>query len=108
MIAAAQNRLSRFDVPPETETKVGYDIVHLADNEWGTPKMVQVADAYFRDHPECQYLLVNEHAGWCLGFRRDLSTFASANDMAVMDDRPRPTGNAENIQRRPGPVRSLK
>lgn len=107
MIAAAQNRVTRFEVPPE-EQKTGYDMIHLADNEWGTPKMVQVADAYFRDHPECEYVMVYEHAGWCLGFRRDLSIWNTANDMAVLDNRPRPNDGPDNIQRRPGPVRSLK
>lgn len=107
MIAAAHAK-PRFTVPPEAPPKVGYDIVHLADDEWGNAKMLEVADEYFRDHPDCQFVLVYEHAGWSLGFCRDLSVWSSANDMAVLNPSSHPTGDAMHVQRRPGPMQSLK
>lgn len=79
-----------------------YDIVHLADNEWddGTT-METVADEWFRQHPECQFVMIREHAGWCLGFRRDGSIWSTANDMAVLrKPNPKPTSGPRLICRR--------
>ena len=80
---------------------VGYVTIHLADDEWGNEKMRQVADGYFQQHPDCQFVHVCEHAGWHLGFRRDGSIWTTANDMADMRDcYPQPAlGCQETIRR---------
>jgi len=61
-----------------------YDVIYLARNEWGNEMMRLVAERWFRDNPECEFVLVHEHAGWYLGFRRDGSVWATANDQAVL------------------------
>ncbi len=63
-------------------TKTTYDMVHLADDEWDNDTMQRVAEEWFQDHPDCQFVYVHEHAGWFLGYRRDLSIWCTANDMA--------------------------
>ena len=84
-----------------------YDVIHLADNEWGNQIMREVAEEWFRDHPECQFVEVREHAGWWLGYHREnLEVIGTANDMAVMrPDRPRPqhfSGESHRREVRPG------
>lgn len=60
----------------------GYDMIHLADNEWGNELMQQIAMEHFSQHPDCQFVEVREHAGWFLCWRRDMSCWGTANDMA--------------------------
>lgn len=66
-----------------------YALIHLADDEWGNETMWRVAKEFFDAHPECEFVEVSEHAGWYLGYRRDGSTWSTANDMAVLQQ-PRP------------------
>lgn len=76
-----------------------YDYVFLADSEWDNETMRQVALDWFNKHPDCEFVLVYEHAGWELGFRRDLTCWASANDCARITG-PRPTGHCRTSYRR--------
>lgn len=69
-----------------------YDTVYLASNEWGNETMRKVAMDYFATHSVVQFVLVHEHGGWRLGYRRDGSFWGSANDCAVLDKGSRPTG----------------
>ena len=62
----------------------GYDLIFLADNEWGNETMWAVAQEHFAANPDCQFVEVSEHAGWWLCFRRDGSVWNTANDMAVL------------------------
>lgn len=62
----------------------GYEMIYLADHEWGNQLMEQIAMEHFAANPECQFVHVYEHAGWHLGFRRDRSIWTTANDMAVL------------------------
>lgn len=62
-----------------------YDIVQLADNEWGNGIMQEIAAEWFAAHPDCDFVEVREHAGWWLGYHRgDLAIIATANDQAVL------------------------
>ena len=67
-----------------------YDQIHLADDEWDSGTMARIAAEHFDTHPACQFVLVYEHAGWFLGYRRDLTIWTTANDCAVLDGGPRP------------------
>ena len=79
-----------------------YDMVYLAENEWGNQIMREVAEQWFRDHPACQFVQIYEHAGWWLAFHRgDLETIGTANTEAIMrPDRPRPTDWSGQSHRR--------
>lgn len=80
---------------------VGYDQIHLADNEWGNRLMEEVAIEWFAHHPEAEFVHVLEHAGWHLGFRRDGTIWTTANDMAVMrNPYPIPSYGVERLVRR--------
>ena len=57
-------------------------MVYLADDEWDSETMKQIAAAWFVDHPACEFVEVHEHAGWWLGYRRDLTIWTTANDAA--------------------------
>jgi hypothetical protein len=81
-------------------TESGWALIHLADNEWGNETMRDVARQYFDEQPECNFVEVYEHGGWYLGFRRDDSTWCTANDMAVLNKpKPRPTKMERVIRR---------
>ena len=60
--------------------------IWLAENEWTSELMREVAEEYFRSHPDLTPLEVEvvEHAGWCLTFTRDGSIVYTANDMAQL------------------------
>ena len=78
-----------------------YDQIHLADNEWGNRLMQEVAETYFASKPDYQFVLVYEHAGWYLGFRRDGSIWCTANDQAVLTHRwPQPGNGVGKVIRR--------
>lgn len=68
-----------------------YDSIWLAPDEWGNDTMDQVAREYFAAHTGVHFVLVIEHAGWHLGYRRDGSKWATANDAADLKPGPRPT-----------------
>ncbi len=68
-----------------------YDMIYLADNEWENEKMREVAQAWFSQHPEVEFVEVHEHGGWYLGYRRDLTIWSTANDMAPCPG-PKPIG----------------
>lgn len=71
--------------------RASYDVIQLADDEWGNQKMNEVAKAYFEEHPDVQFVRVCEHAGWWLGYRRDMTRWGTANDQAVLEKaEPRP------------------
>jgi hypothetical protein len=68
-----------------------YDVICLADNEWGNTIMREVAEQYFLLSPESDFVEIREHAGWWLGFHRSMEVIGTANDLAVLrQDRPRP------------------
>ena len=78
-----------------------YDIIHLASDEWGNEKMKSIAQDHFAVTPDCDFVLVYEHAGWMLGYRRDLSIWGTANDQARLErPEPRPTGFSGRTIRR--------
>jgi hypothetical protein len=81
----------------------GYDYIFLASNEWGNETMDRVAQEHFAAHPECEFVEVHEHAGWYLGYRRDGSIWATANDTARLQKPwPRPAGLCgKTIRRQP-------
>ena len=60
-----------------------YDQIRLADNEWGNQIMREVAEQHFRDHPDCPFVQIIEHAGWHLCYHRSGEVVGTANDMAV-------------------------
>ena len=77
-----------------------YDVIQLADNEWGNQIMREVAEEWFRDHPQCNFVQVREHAGWHLGYHRSGEVIATANDRAVLrPDRPIPDSFGESFVR---------
>ena len=80
---------------------VEYDVIHLGPAEWGGDKMREVAEAHFAANLNCDYILVHEHAGWYLGYRRDGSIWGTANDAAITDGGPRPTRYSGREERRP-------
>jgi hypothetical protein len=84
-------------VPRSTE----YDVVRLGPTEWGSDTMRRAAEQHFAAYLGCDYVLVHEHAGWYLGYRRDGSIWASANDAAVLPPGPRPSGPSGHQRRRP-------
>jgi len=61
-----------------------FAMVSLADNEWGSPLMEQVAKETLDANPELDYVLVQEHAGWFLSWNRDEVIVQTANDAAVL------------------------
>ena len=61
-------------------------IVHLAMDEWGNRKMLEVARETFEDFPEADFVEVSEHAGWFLQWNRDEVCVGTANDMAELSD----------------------
>ncbi len=71
-----------------------YDLIYLADNEWGNTLMQEVAQEYFQQHPDVDFVMVYEHAGWWLAYHRsELEIVGTANDMAVFrQDRPKSSG----------------
>ncbi len=73
------------------QTESTYDVIHLADSEFGNETMRRAADEHFAEHPAVQFVQVYEHGGWYLGYRRDGSTWCTANDSATGDQGPRPT-----------------
>lgn len=61
-----------------------YDIIRCESYQWGNELMARLAACHFEQHPESRFVLVYEHAGWHLGFRRDISIWCTANDAAVL------------------------
>lgn len=79
-----------------------YDLVHLADDEWGNDLMEQVAREWFAQHPQCEFVEVHEHAGWWLGYHRSMVIVGTANSSALLPaDRPRPSHFSGTCHRRP-------
>ena len=78
-----------------------YDQIFLADNEWGSGLMQEIALAWFIHNPDCNFVYVHEHAGWSLTFHRGGQCVHSANDRAGFPaDRPLPTHCSTISQRR--------
>ena len=61
-----------------------YDSIQLHADEWGNDLMRRVAEDHLARHPEIDFVLILEHAGWYLGFRRDGTCWATANDGAII------------------------
>ena len=79
-----------------------FDCIFLADNEWGSPLMAEIAAEWFKNNPDCNFVYVHEHAGWHLMFHRSGQCVGSANELAGFPaDRPRPTHASTISQRRP-------
>jgi hypothetical protein len=83
-----------------------FDQICLADNEWGSPLMRQVAEEWFKTHPLCNFVSIYEHAGWALAFYRHKSgearCCASANtDAKFPANTPRATHFSGVCHRRP-------
>ena len=78
----------------------GYVNIQLADDEWGTPLMEKVAEEFFAEHQDVEFVHVREHAGWALGFRRDGSIWSTANDEAALSTPlPQPTNFLYSVMR---------
>lgn len=82
----------------------GYAVIHLADDEWGNDVMFAVAQEFFQENPDEDFVEVYEHGGWFLGYRRDGSVWNTANDLARLNvPYPQPTGpNGTTIRREKG------
>ena len=80
-----------------------YTLIFLACNEYGNENMRAIAAEFFHLNRFQQFVYVCEHGGWFLGFRRDLSIWTTANDVAILTDpQPQPTGwNGRSIRREP-------
>jgi hypothetical protein len=79
----------------------GYAVIHLADDEWGNDVMFAIAQEFFQENPDEEFVEVYEHAGWFLGYRRDGSVWNTANDMATLNvPYPQPTGPSGIVIRR--------
>ena len=79
-----------------------YDSIQVAENEWGSGIMREIAEEWFAAHPSCNFVEVREHGGWFLGYHRSGQIISTANDMAVLPkDRPRPTHFSGCSYRRP-------
>ena len=59
-----------------------YDTIYLGSKEWGNQIMTDLARQHFATHPDVEFVEVHEHGGWWLGYRRDGSIWATANDAA--------------------------
>lgn len=99
MITAVKSANRIANLPP-AQPKIGYDMIHLADHEWGNSIMEEVARQWFADHSDCQFVEVREHAGWFLCWRRDMTCWGTANDMANIKPGPTPTGGLNRVCRR--------
>lgn len=79
-----------------------YDLIFLGDDEWDNATMCHVAAEWFQRHPQCQFVMVYEHAGWHLTYHRaELECVGSANDQAFFRAGiPRPTGYSGRSERR--------
>lgn len=79
----------------------GYVEIKMGDGEWGNEKMYEIAKEYFENHPDVDFVEVREHAGWFLGFRRDLTVWSTANDSARLQKQfPQPCGRLLDCIRR--------
>lgn len=58
----------------------------MPDGEYGNDKMQEYGRAIFEQHPEVDAVRVDEHAGWYLIYRQDMSIIGTANDAAPMTD----------------------
>ena len=85
-------------ITAQATTEVFYDTIRLKEDEWGNETMAKVAKEYFMLNPDIDYVLVHEHAGWFLGYRRDGTCWATANDCAKVDG-PFPTRARKFINR---------
>jgi hypothetical protein len=90
-----------YDPVRDPERALAYDMVFLADNEWGNTIMREIAGEWFRDHPDCNFVWVYEHAGWSLVYHRSGQIVGTANDAAIMNpNRPKPTHGSTIVYRR--------
>ena len=68
-----------------------YDIIRCTELQW-SDVMSKLAQHHFALHPNCPFVLVQEHAGWHFGYRRDMTCWSTANDNAVLTHpQPQPT-----------------
>jgi len=86
-----------------TTDSESFDIVHVAENEWdhedGACK--RAAREHFEAYADAKFVLVDEHAGWFLGYRRDLTIWCTANDRATLEQpSPKPTRYSGRTVRR--------
>lgn len=59
--------------------------VFMADHEWGNALMDKLARETFAEFPDADVVMVVEHAGWWLQYRRDGRVVGTANDAAFFD-----------------------
>lgn len=71
--------------PHNTALPGDFDVIQLADREYGNTLMREVAMEHLRVHPTLQFVEVREHAGWYLGYRRNGSIWTTANDGARLE-----------------------
>jgi hypothetical protein len=87
---------------PTPDPATGYDQIFLADNEWDSHLMRQVAEEWFKNHPACNFVNVYEHAGWSLGFHRSgVCNYSANHEAQFAPDTPRPTHYTGRSHRRP-------
>ena len=96
-----------YDPAKDPNRATSYDSIFLADNEWGSDLMEEVADHWFNHNPDCHFVYIYEHAGWSLMFHHNKMNgkrecVGSANDLAQFrSNRPLPTHSSTIHQRRP-------
>ena len=63
LVGTQEDQIRGVGIPRKPDE---YDMIYLANNEWGNELMYQVAQAWFKEFPDCQFVQVYEHAGWHL------------------------------------------
>lgn len=94
------------DEPTTTQGPLSHAYIYLADDEWGSELMGQVAEETFAQHSDVEVVTVYEHGGWFLTYclrGGELLIVDSANDQAVFEH---PKSTIRDEIRRRGTVRS--
>ena len=73
-------------------------VINCTEAQWGNDTMRRLAEHHFKVYQLCQFVLVQEHGGWSLGFRRDGSYWSSANDCATLDNGPQPAAYSHRYE----------
>lgn len=76
-----------------------YDTIRCTETQWSSSGVMErLAHHHFQQHPDRQFVEVYEHGGWYLGYRRDMTIWSTANDMAKLSPTETfPNGHSGNI-----------
>lgn len=89
---------------PQTEIRIKgrtpktCDLIRCTYPQRNNVVMKALAMRHFYENPDCNFVQVWEHGGWFLGFRRDGSIWATANDQAQLDGRGGATDGFSGIE----------